>query len=58
MKADATVFSVVSQILYVPIDTDHKKFIEAECRNLVEYCARIKQEFWPDWDDVTKAKKK
>lgn len=68
-QTDALVFSVIAQILYIPIDTPHKAYIEKnvrsrtnaheislrfQCHNLIEHTERIKAEFWPDWDKVTK----
>jgi glutathione S-transferase len=49
-RVDATVFGTLAQILYLPIDTEHKRFIVAECQNLIAFCDRIKQTYWPDWD--------
>ena len=25
--------------------------ISGECRNLGDYCERMKERFWPDWDE-------
>jgi hypothetical protein len=48
------VFALVGQILYLPIDTPHKVYLLANAPNLTKHCDRVKAEFWPDWDVVTK----
>jgi hypothetical protein len=49
LQTDACVFSLTSQILYLPIDTPHRDFIRKEAKNLEVHCDKIKKEFWPDW---------
>jgi len=55
-RVDATVFGTLAQILYLPLDTPHKRFIESECKNLVDYCQRIKHSYWPDWNEIQRTK--
>lgn len=52
-KVDACIFSNLCQIYYAPYTSEHRDLIEKECKNLVEYIERIKNRFWPDWDEVT-----
>jgi hypothetical protein len=40
--------------MYLPIETPHKEYLLANAPNLVKHCDRVKAEFWPDWDIVTK----
>lgn len=41
-KVDATVFSVLAQILYLPFDSPQQEFMQKKCRNLVQFCERVK----------------
>lgn len=50
---DATIFAALTQILYVPYESDHKKLLNDECNNLVKFVDRMKSRFWPDWNEVT-----
>ena len=49
---DCTIFGHLVQFVLLPMDIPHKKFIEDECHNLVEFVERVKNELWPDWDDM------
>ena len=46
-------FSVLAMILYLPFETEQKSFIDLHCANLRAFCDRIKERFWPDWDECT-----
>uniref|UniRef100_A0A8R1DGZ8 Failed axon connections n=1 Tax=Caenorhabditis japonica TaxID=281687 RepID=A0A8R1DGZ8_CAEJA len=52
-KVDACIFSTLCQIYYAPYTSEHRDLIDGECKNLAEYIERIKNRYWPDWDDVT-----
>jgi len=52
-RADAAIFGVLAQIIYMPIDTPHKELINLELINLKDFCERIKNRYWPDWIDCT-----
>ncbi|CAI2330267.1 unnamed protein product [Caenorhabditis sp. 36 PRJEB53466] len=52
-KIDACLFANLAQIYYAPYASEHRDLIDEECHNLAEYVERIKNRFWPDWDDVT-----
>ncbi|CAB55104.1 Failed axon connections homolog [Caenorhabditis elegans] len=52
-KVDACIFSHLCQIYYAPYTSEHRDLIDGECKNLAEYVERIKNRFYPDWDDVT-----
>ncbi|VDN02582.1 unnamed protein product [Thelazia callipaeda] len=51
---DATLFSVLAQIVYAPYELPQKVSIERNFPNLKEYCDRIKGRYWPDWEECTK----
>lgn len=53
-STDACVFSLVASMLYVPIDLELVTYLKNECKNLVDHCERVKAEFWPDWESVTR----
>ncbi|KAE9553758.1 hypothetical protein FO519_003026 [Halicephalobus sp. NKZ332] len=53
-KVDAAVFGVLAQIIYLPFETPQKKYISQKCPNLKDYCERIKNRYWPDWEEATK----
>ena len=40
------------QILYLPVEYPHKKFMFEECPNLVALVERIKTKLWPDWENI------
>ncbi|KAL3889900.1 hypothetical protein ACJMK2_002220 [Sinanodonta woodiana] len=52
-EVDCAVFGQLTQLLWCVPDCDAKHFITENCPNLVEYCERIKNQFWPDWDECT-----
>ncbi|CAD6197365.1 unnamed protein product [Caenorhabditis auriculariae] len=52
---DATAFGHLVQLLYTPQFTEEiKAFITTTTPNIVSYVERIKQQYWPDWDEATK----
>jgi len=55
-QVDAVLFGYLAQILYIPLESPHKKLINTECKNLVRYLDRIKARVWPDWDEICKTR--
>ncbi|PAA48108.1 hypothetical protein BOX15_Mlig003243g4 [Macrostomum lignano] len=51
--ADCYAFGHLAQILYIPINYPHKKFMRESTPNLCEYVDRMKERFWPDWDKLS-----
>jgi len=52
---DATLFGTLAQFVFTPINSDKiRPFIEQNTPNLVEFVNRIKAEYWPDWEALTK----
>ncbi|TKR94234.1 hypothetical protein L596_008546 [Steinernema carpocapsae] len=50
---DATVFGHLAQFYFTPLVRDNlKKFIDEETPNLASFIKRIKNQYWPDWDEV------
>ena len=50
-------FGQLVQFLYIDIGFPQKTFIESECRNLVDFVARMKEKYWSDWDESIEASK-
>ena len=57
-SVDCMLFGQLAQFLYIDIGFPQKTFIESECRNLVEFVARMKEKYWSDWDEGIEASKK
>ncbi len=49
---DCTVFGHLAQFAYMPLDMPQKLFMQKETKNLVDFVDRMKELFWPDWDDM------
>ena len=49
---DCIIFGHLAQFLFIPMDFPQKPFLRKECPNLVEHVNRIKEEFWPDWEEM------
>ena len=49
---DASLFSMIVLVLYTtPEDNFLKKKVEGELPNLKAFVERMKERFWPDWED-------
>ncbi|XP_002739473.1 failed axon connections homolog [Saccoglossus kowalevskii] len=49
---DATLFGILAQIVWAMPGSPHEKFATEECTNLKPYCERIKEKYYPDWDEL------
>lgn len=50
---DATLFGHLVQFLDTPLNSDKiRPYVEQNAPNLVEFCKRIKSEYWPDWNPI------
>ena len=49
---DCTLFGHLVQFLYIPMDFPQKKFMQENCPNLVAYVDRIRDDLWPNWDEM------
>ncbi|ODM93960.1 hypothetical protein Ocin01_12723 [Orchesella cincta] len=48
---DCGIFAVLAQCLWgLPDNSVYEKLMNGECSNLKEYCLRIKEKLWADWD--------
>jgi len=53
---DAGLFGCLAQFAYFPVVTPHTELIKSECQNLQKYCDRIKDRYWPDWNEILTTK--
>ncbi|XP_077991317.1 failed axon connections homolog [Glandiceps talaboti] len=49
---DATLFGILAQIVWAMPGSPHEKVVTDELTNLKAYCERIKEKYFPDWDDL------
>jgi len=52
---DCTVFGHLVQLLYIPMAVPQKSYIQQHCQNLVQFVDRIRDEVWPDWEEMCRA---
>lgn len=52
-QLDVTAFAHLAQFVYVPFE-GIKEWIETETPNLLAFCNRIKDKYWPDWEEMGK----
>ncbi|KAL5017183.1 hypothetical protein ScPMuIL_006772 [Solemya velum] len=50
-EEDCAVFGMLAQICWHMPGSRHEKFMRENTPNLIAYCERMKDEFWPDWDE-------
>jgi hypothetical protein len=48
---DCTLFGHLIQFLYIPMDFPQKAHMAEHCQNIVDYVERMREEFWPDWNE-------
>ncbi|XP_002742387.1 failed axon connections homolog [Saccoglossus kowalevskii] len=46
---DAALFGFVATFAYELPGSPQERFIKGECKNLLAFCERIKERYWPDW---------
>ncbi|CAH1251350.1 FAXC [Branchiostoma lanceolatum] len=57
-EADAAVFGLLAEILWTIPDSYMYRIVTKDCPNLQAYCIRMKERYWPDWDQLTGNTKK
>eukprot|EP00058_Branchiostoma_floridae_P005815 XP_002591303.1 hypothetical protein BRAFLDRAFT_76753 [Branchiostoma floridae] len=57
-EADAAVFGFLAQILWTMPGTYMYRIVTEDCLNLQAYTIRMKERYWPDWDQLTGNTKK
>jgi len=58
-SVDCTIFGTLAQCYYFTWEWPPRSMLQSvECENLRNYCARMKQKFWPDWDEICRKQTK
>lgn len=47
-------FAHICQFVYVPFG-GIKEYLESDCTNLLSFVERMKERYWPDWDEMCKS---
>ena len=50
---DCVAFAHICQFVYVPFG-GMKEYLESDCTNLLSFVERMKERYWPDWDEMCK----
>lgn len=50
-EVDCVLFGMLVSILFNMPGSKYETFVRDDLSNLVSYCERIKERYWPDWDD-------
>ncbi|VDH91671.1 Hypothetical predicted protein [Mytilus galloprovincialis] len=50
-EVDCVLFGMLVMIIYNMPGSKHQKFVTEALGNLVSYCERMKNKYWPDWND-------
>lgn len=53
---DCTIFGHLVQFLYLPLDIPQKAYINKNCPNLASFVDRMRETFWPDWQELCEGK--
>ncbi|XP_074641815.1 failed axon connections homolog [Tubulanus polymorphus] len=51
-EVDCTVFGFLAQILWHMPNSHHYQVMTEELPNLERYCERMRERFWPDWEEI------
>ena len=57
-QVDASVFGYLAQIVWQDTDSPQHAAVYGEFKNLISYCERMKERYWPDWDEAIAYRKK
>ena len=50
---DAAIFGVLANVVYAFRETSWPQvYVREHCPNLVQFADRMKDKFWPDWNDL------
>ncbi|XP_060564136.1 failed axon connections homolog isoform X2 [Ruditapes philippinarum] len=52
-EVDCAVFGMIAQIYWHMPGSRHQVYLKENLSNLVDYINRMKERFWPDWENVT-----
>ncbi|XP_066976423.1 failed axon connections homolog isoform X2 [Macrobrachium rosenbergii] len=51
-EVDCSVFGQLGQLLWNAPDSPYYTMVTEDFPNLQQYCLRMKEKFWPDWEEV------
>lgn len=54
---DASAFGFLANIVWHDINSPQHAVVMTMCKNLEQYCIRMKELAWPDWDDEIETRK-
>ncbi|XP_077994953.1 failed axon connections homolog [Glandiceps talaboti] len=49
-EEDCAIFGQLSQIVWQLSGSPQEILVKGDCKNLEDYCQRMKERFWPDWE--------
>ncbi|XP_042886424.1 failed axon connections homolog [Penaeus japonicus] len=49
-ELDCSVFGMLAQVMWCSPNSAYLRMLESDYRNLYDYCIRMKEKFYPDWD--------
>ncbi|KAK3766056.1 hypothetical protein RRG08_002293 [Elysia crispata] len=55
-QVDCSLFGMLSMVVWQMRGSRHEQFVHDQLPNLVQYCERVRDEFWPDWENRCKGK--
>ena len=50
-QVDASIFGHIGILMFAATDFRTHRFVKDNLPNLVTYCERVRERFWPDWND-------
>lgn len=51
-SVDCAIFGHLAQFIYIDIDFPQKKYMQENCKNLLDLVERIRKDLWQDWDKI------
>merc|ERR1712071_89950 len=49
-EVDCAMFGILAEVVWNSPQSPFEELVNSECINLKEFCLRMKETFWPDWD--------
>ncbi|XP_077989758.1 failed axon connections homolog [Glandiceps talaboti] len=49
-EEDCAIFGQLAMVVWVLPDSPQGLLVKGDCKNLEDYCYRMKERFWPDWE--------
>ncbi|XP_077982058.1 failed axon connections homolog [Glandiceps talaboti] len=50
-EEDCAIFGLIAQMVWQLADSPQEALVKGDCVNLQQYCFRMKERFWPDWQE-------